>query len=48
MLSGHAHIIVLFVTQLSSAFTTMGKLELRRLIPGQSCSVFGIEQCLFT
>jgi hypothetical protein len=34
MLKCHTRIIVLFVTQLSSLFTAMGKLELRRLIPG--------------
>jgi len=43
MLTGHTRIIVLFTAQLSGAFTAMGKLELRRLIPGQACSIFGIE-----
>ena len=43
MLTSHTRIIVLFDTQLSSAFPTMEKLELRGLIPGQPCGVFGIE-----
>jgi hypothetical protein len=43
LLTRHTRIIVLFANQLSGLFTTIGKLELRRLIPRQASSVFGIE-----
>jgi hypothetical protein len=42
ILTSHTRIIVLFATKEGSQLTAMWKLELRRLIPGQSCSVFGI------
>ena len=43
MLTSHVYIIVLFATQFSDAFIAIAKLELRRLIPRQTCSIFGIE-----
>jgi hypothetical protein len=43
MLTGHTRIIVLFFKQLSGEFTAMGNLELRRLIPRQTCSIFGVQ-----
>ena len=48
MLTSHVYIIVLFATQFSDAFIAMAKLELRRPIPLQPRSIFGVQQCLLT